>query len=121
MGLGGCSSTAQVFSMARHPLCQQRALPWGEVTRNGAATTKPWLKVPSLGAGAQSASGPSSSLPMPALLPKEGHSCQVHNKVMLLFLNTFLGIQPWEEEGWARKQCDLILSQISPTKAGSKA
>lgn len=96
-------NAAQALSMAHCPSCQRRALPWGQVTRNGAAAAKPWLKVPSLGTVAQAASCPGGSLPMPASVPKEGHGRQVHTKAMLLFPNTFLGIQPWEEEGWARK------------------
>lgn len=110
------SSTAQVFSMAHHPFCQWRDLPWGEVTWNGVTATKPRLKVPSLGACAQPASCPSSSFPMPAPLPKEGRGQQVHTEAMLLFLNIFLGIQSWEEEVWTRKCYDLILFHVSPTR-----
>lgn len=89
--------------MAHCPSCQKTALPWGQVTRNGVVAAQPWLKVPSMGAVAQPAACPSGSLPMSASLPKGGHGHQVHTKVMLLFPNTILGTQPWEEEGWARK------------------
>lgn len=106
-------STAQALSMTYHPLCQRRALPWGQTARNGATAAKPWLGVPSLGTVAQPASCPRGSFPMPASLPKEGHG---RTKAMLLFHNTFLVIQPREEEGWARKRYDLILSRISPTR-----
>lgn len=103
--------------MACHPLHQQAALPCEMVTQNEVSATKPWFKVPSLGTGAQPASCPISSLSMHAPFPKEGWDCHKgHTKTMFLFPNTFLGIQPWDEEGWARKLYDLILSQISLTR-----
>lgn len=54
------------FSMAHHPLCPWRALPWWEVTRNGAAATRSWLKVPSLGMAASSTPKRCSSSPPPS-------------------------------------------------------
>lgn len=57
----------------------------------------PWAPVPNL---PHVSAAPS---PCSALLPKEGCGHQVHTKAMILFPNTFPGIQPWEKEGWARK------------------